>query len=94
MGDSVPEWRDAMLKEFLRMPNPTWRTVVYALRCGEYNMLADEIEREHRSYSQHAEDLAKQFQNCTEVITVILSGVDVTMNYFINILVGDYQSMK
>jgi len=62
-NNSVQERRDAMLREFLRMSNPTWRTVVYALRCGDYNMLADEIEREH-NYSQHAEDLAKQFQNC------------------------------
>jgi len=63
MGGSIPERRDAMLKEFLRMSNPTWRTVVYALRCGDYNVLADEIEREH-SYSQHVEDLSKQFKNC------------------------------
>jgi len=63
MNSRVRERRDAMLKEFLRMPKPTWRTVVYALRCGGYNILADEIEREH-SYSQHAEDLAKQLKNC------------------------------
>jgi len=57
------ERRDAMLREFLRMSIPTWNTVVYALRCGGYNILADEIEREH-SYSRHAEDLPKQLKNC------------------------------
>jgi len=44
MNNSVRECRDAMLEEFLTMPNPTWRKVVLALRYGSYNLLADEIE--------------------------------------------------
>ena len=44
MNNGVSEKRDAMLRKFLRMPNPTWKKVLYALREGSYSYLADEIE--------------------------------------------------
>ena len=38
--------RADMLVEFLKRSNPTWRDVVSALRNGNYNNLADQIEKD------------------------------------------------
>ena len=38
--------RADMLVEFLKQSNPTWRDVVSALRDGNYNNLADQIEKD------------------------------------------------
>ena len=43
----IDDKRDEMLKLFLQeVPNPTWQLVLAALRNGNYNNLADEIEME------------------------------------------------
>ena len=46
MHGSVREKRDEMLRRFLEMSNPTWKKVVDALRLGNYDNLADDIESE------------------------------------------------
>ena len=38
--------RADMLREFLKRSNPTWGDVVSALRDGNYNNLADQIEKD------------------------------------------------
>jgi len=43
---TVPQKRDEMLRQFLKMSNPTWKKVADALRLGTYNNLADKIEHE------------------------------------------------
>ena len=44
----VADMHNAMIQQFLKQSNPTWRKVVEALRAGMYSNLADEIEQEFR----------------------------------------------
>jgi len=46
MHGDVEVQRNEMLRRFLEMSNPTWKKVVDALRLGDYNNLADDIESE------------------------------------------------
>jgi len=43
---TISQKRDEMLRQFLKMSNPTWKKVADALRLGTYSNLADKIEHD------------------------------------------------
>jgi len=51
MHGGIEVQRNEMLRRFLAMSNPTWKKVLDALRSGNYDNLADNIEELQGQYS-------------------------------------------